>query len=91
MAQFHITIEGMWSNDGKWEVFNARPDPIVPTKVTVKRTEFLSLDIILYDLVAADEKKVVFLQQIVTRNVMLKVRNSVGFRSSFHNYQYYLD
>ncbi|XP_067665942.1 mRNA turnover protein 4 homolog [Haliotis asinina] len=39
MAQFHITIEGMWSNDGKWEVFDARPDPIVPTKVTVKPPE----------------------------------------------------
>ena len=35
MAEFRITIEGMWS-DGKWQVLDDRPLHITPTKVKVK-------------------------------------------------------
>ena len=36
MAEFFVTIEGMWSSNGKWELIADRPDPIVPPKVTIK-------------------------------------------------------
>ncbi|CAG5136514.1 unnamed protein product, partial [Candidula unifasciata] len=36
MSNFHITIQGMWSNSGKWKTFNDRPEPIVPDRVKVK-------------------------------------------------------
>ncbi|KAI8764402.1 mRNA turnover protein 4 [Biomphalaria glabrata] len=36
MSEFHITIEGMWNNSGKWKKFDARPEHIVPGKVKVK-------------------------------------------------------
>ncbi|CAL1538472.1 unnamed protein product [Lymnaea stagnalis] len=36
MSEFHITIDGMWSNTGKWKRFDDRPEHIVPTKVRVK-------------------------------------------------------
>ncbi|XP_064597695.1 mRNA turnover protein 4 homolog [Liolophura sinensis] len=36
MAEFHLTLEGMWTNNGTWEVFTARPEPLRPTKVRVK-------------------------------------------------------
>lgn len=35
MAQFHITVEGMW-HKGKWKVLTDRPEPIIPPKVTVR-------------------------------------------------------
>ncbi|XP_050410391.1 mRNA turnover protein 4 homolog [Patella vulgata] len=38
MVDFHVTVEGMWSNNGKWLLFDQRPEPIVPTKVNVKAT-----------------------------------------------------
>ncbi|XP_059144649.1 mRNA turnover protein 4 homolog [Physella acuta] len=36
MAEFHITIDGMWSNTGKWKKFDSRPEHILPSKVKVK-------------------------------------------------------
>ncbi|XP_048728182.1 mRNA turnover protein 4 homolog [Ostrea edulis] len=36
MAEFYVTIEGMWSSNGKWAVIDDRPEPIIPPKVTVK-------------------------------------------------------
>lgn len=36
MAEFFVTIEGMWSSNGKWEAIADRPEPIVPPKVTIK-------------------------------------------------------
>ena len=36
MAEFHINIEGMYSGDGLLEIFNDRPEPIVPPKVQIK-------------------------------------------------------
>lgn len=35
MAEFQMNIEGMWSNDGSWEVFT-NSDSTVPNKVTVQ-------------------------------------------------------
>lgn len=39
MAEFFVTIEGMWSSNGKWEAIADRPEPIVPPKVTIKGKE----------------------------------------------------
>ncbi|BFZ21104.1 hypothetical protein BsWGS_24143 [Bradybaena similaris] len=36
MSNFHITIQGMWRNSGKWKTYNDRPEPIVPERVKVK-------------------------------------------------------
>jgi len=36
MSNFHITMEGMWSNNGDWKTFDDRPKHIIPDKVTVK-------------------------------------------------------
>ncbi|KAL5017621.1 hypothetical protein ScPMuIL_007210 [Solemya velum] len=36
MADFHVTIEGLWSNDGSWEILQERPVPVTPTSVKVK-------------------------------------------------------
>ncbi|RUS83542.1 hypothetical protein EGW08_008721 [Elysia chlorotica] len=36
MSNFHITMEGMWSNSGKWKTFNDIPEPIIPERVKVK-------------------------------------------------------
>ena len=33
MAEFRVTIENMWSNDGTFETVAARPEHITPTKV----------------------------------------------------------
>ncbi|OWF44670.1 mRNA turnover protein 4 homolog [Mizuhopecten yessoensis] len=35
MAEFHITVEGVWEKN-KWKVLAERPVPIVPPKVTVR-------------------------------------------------------
>ncbi|XP_069105916.1 mRNA turnover protein 4 homolog [Argopecten irradians] len=35
MAEFHITLEGMWEKN-KWRILADRPEPIVPPKVTVR-------------------------------------------------------
>ena len=37
MSNFHITMEGMWSNSGKWKTFDDNPEPIIPYRVKVKR------------------------------------------------------
>ncbi|KAK2166236.1 hypothetical protein LSH36_40g03108 [Paralvinella palmiformis] len=37
MAQFRVSIESMWSNDGTYEVFtNRRPETVVPSQVHLK-------------------------------------------------------
>lgn len=36
MAEFYVTVEGMWSSDGSWEIITDRPEPIYPAKVKVK-------------------------------------------------------
>ncbi|KAK3741821.1 hypothetical protein RRG08_018521 [Elysia crispata] len=36
MSNFHITMEGMWSNSGKWKTFDDNPEPIIPDRVKVK-------------------------------------------------------
>lgn len=36
MSDFHINIEGMYTGDGTMEMFNDRPEPIVPPKVQIK-------------------------------------------------------
>lgn len=36
MSNFHITMEGMWSNSGEWKTFDDRPQHIIPDKVKVK-------------------------------------------------------
>ena len=33
MAEFRMTIENMWSNDGTFETIAARPEQLTPTKV----------------------------------------------------------
>lgn len=41
MSNFHITIQGLWSNSGKWKTYDDRPDPVVPDRVKVKRMYFI--------------------------------------------------
>ncbi|KAL3888625.1 hypothetical protein ACJMK2_000990 [Sinanodonta woodiana] len=36
MADFHVTVEAMWSNDGTWEEFCDTEEKITPSKVKVK-------------------------------------------------------
>ena len=36
MAEFHVTIENMWSNDGTFKTIAARPEKLTPTKVKGK-------------------------------------------------------
>ena len=45
MADFHISIEGMYTEDGELDLFNDRPEPIVPPKVQIKGNyEYLMTD-----------------------------------------------
>ena len=37
MAEFRITIEGMWTSKGKWSLLADRAQHIVPPKVQIKR------------------------------------------------------
>ncbi|XP_063417933.1 mRNA turnover protein 4 homolog isoform X1 [Mytilus trossulus] len=36
MADFHISVEGMYTPEGELELFNDRPEPIVPPKIQIK-------------------------------------------------------
>ncbi|CAH1775926.1 unnamed protein product, partial [Owenia fusiformis] len=36
MATFHLTIETVWSNDGKFDILKDRSIPLRPTKVVIK-------------------------------------------------------
>ncbi|XP_052762816.1 mRNA turnover protein 4 homolog [Mya arenaria] len=36
MAEFKVTVENMWSNTGKFEEIEAKPDTLTPTKVRVR-------------------------------------------------------